>query len=73
MIFDINDIQHNETQHASIECHYTECRDYLNDLLSVVTLNVVTLSVVMLNDVLLSVLAPEGLEVGNIFQTRHST
>ncbi len=30
----------------SIECHYAECRDYLNVMLSVVMLNVVRLSVV---------------------------
>jgi hypothetical protein len=34
----INDIQPN-----SIECHYGECRDYLNVMLSVVRLNVVML------------------------------
>jgi hypothetical protein len=52
------DIQHNDTRHTSIkyrygECHYAECRDYLNVMLSVVRPNVVMLSVVTL-----SVLAP---------------
>ena len=54
-----NDIQHNDTQHNglvttlsidiqhnSIECHYAECRNYLNVMQSVVRLNVVKLSVV---------------------------
>jgi hypothetical protein len=45
-----NDIQHNGdsygTQHNSIECHYAECRDYLNVKLSVVRLNGVRLSVI---------------------------
>ena len=40
-----------DIQHNSIECHYAECRDYLNVMqsgvrLSVVRLNVVKLSVV---------------------------
>jgi hypothetical protein len=42
-------------QHNSIECHYAECRNYLNVILSVVMLSVVMLSVVMLNVVMLSV------------------
>jgi hypothetical protein len=42
-----------DIQHNSIECHYAECRDYLNYMLSVVRLNVIILSVVML-----SVVAP---------------
>jgi hypothetical protein len=41
------DIQNNS------KCHYAECRDYLNVMLSVVRLNVV-----MLNVVMLSVVAP---------------
>ena len=44
-----------DTQHNSIECHYAECRDYLNGKLSVVMLNVIMLSVVMLNGIMLSV------------------
>jgi hypothetical protein len=39
----------NDTQYNSIECHYAECRDYLNVMLSVVMLNVFMLSVVMLS------------------------
>ncbi len=35
-----------DTQHNSIECHYAECRDYLNVMLSVIRQNVVLLSVV---------------------------
>ncbi len=38
-----------DIKHNSIECHYAECRDYLNVILSVVLLNVVMLSVVRLN------------------------
>jgi hypothetical protein len=52
-----NDTQHNrlsydtqhrhiDIQHNSIECHYAECRDYLNVMPSVVRLNVIMLSVV---------------------------
>jgi len=37
-----------------MECHYAECRDYLN-----VVLNVVMLSVVRLNVVMLNVVAPK--------------
>ncbi len=48
----------NGTQHNSIECHYAECRDYLNVMLSVIRLKVVMLSVVRLNVVMLSVVAP---------------
>ncbi len=44
-----------DIQHNSIECHYAECRDYLNVMLNVVMLNVVMLNVVMLNIVMLSV------------------
>jgi hypothetical protein len=33
-ILRINDIQHNETRHTSIEGHYVDCCDYLNVLLS---------------------------------------
>ncbi len=40
------------------ECHYAECRDYLNVMLSVVMPSVVMPSVVMLNVVMLSVVAP---------------
>jgi len=43
-------------QHNSIECHYAECRDYLNVMLSVIMLNVVVLSVIRLNVVMLSVI-----------------
>ncbi len=35
-----------DIQHDSIECHFAECRNYLNFMLSVVRLNVVMLSVV---------------------------
>jgi hypothetical protein len=35
-----------DTQHNSIECHYGECFDYLNVMLSVIMLSVVMLSVV---------------------------
>ncbi len=53
----------NDTQNNSIECHYAECRDYLNVMLSVVMLNVVMLwfvwlNVVILSGVRLSVVAP---------------
>ena len=45
-----HDTQHNgpsyDTQHNNIECHYAECRDYLNVMLSVIKLNVVMLNVV---------------------------
>ncbi len=41
------------------ECHYVECRNYLNVMLSVIMLNVIMLSVVRLNVVMLSVVAPE--------------
>ena len=44
-----------DIQHNSIECHYAECRDYLNVIQSVIMLNVVMLSVVMLTVVMLSV------------------
>ncbi len=47
-----------DIQHNSIECHYAECRDYLNVMLSVILLNVVMLSVVRLNVILLSVVGP---------------
>ncbi len=42
-----------DIQRNSKECHYAECRDYLN-----VELNVVVLSVVRLNVIRLSVVAP---------------
>ncbi len=35
-----------DIQRNSKECHYAECRDYLNVMLSVVRLNVIMLSVV---------------------------
>ncbi len=35
-----------DIQHNSKECHYAECRDYLNVMLSVVRLNVIMLSAV---------------------------
>ncbi len=44
-----------DIQHYSMECHYAECRDYLNVKLSIVMLNVIMLNVVMLNDVMLNV------------------
>jgi hypothetical protein len=44
-----------DIQHNSIECHYAECRNYLNVMLSVVMLSVVMLSVVTLNVIRLSV------------------
>jgi len=58
-----------DIQHNSIECHYAECRDYLNVMLSVVMLSVDRLNVIMLNVarpnvVILSVVAPpKGREV----------
>ncbi len=42
-----------------VECHCGACRDYLNAVLSVFTLNVVMLSVGMLNVVMMSVMAPK--------------
>ncbi len=47
------------TQHNSIECHYAECRDFLNAMMDVVMLNVVMLSVVWMNVIMLSVVAPK--------------
>ncbi len=47
-----------DIQHNSIECHYAECHDYLNDTLSIVMLNVFLLSVIRLNVVMLSVVVP---------------
>jgi hypothetical protein len=47
-----------EIQHNSIECHFAECRDYLNVMLSVIILNVIVLSVIRLKVVMLSVVAP---------------
>ncbi len=38
-----------DIQHNSKECHYAECRDYLNVMLSVVMLDVVMLNVIMLS------------------------
>ncbi len=46
-----------EIQHNSIECHFAECRDHLNVMLSVIILNVIVLSVVRLNVVMLIVVA----------------
>jgi hypothetical protein len=48
---DRHDIQHNDTQHTSIECRYAEFRlpesgDCFNAMLSVVIMNAVVLSVV---------------------------
>jgi hypothetical protein len=42
-----------DIQRNNKECHYAECRDYLNVMLSVVML-----SVVRLNAIMLSVVAP---------------
>jgi hypothetical protein len=42
-----------DIQHNSIECHYADCRDYLNVMLCVVMLSFVGLNVVMM-----SVVAP---------------
>ncbi len=44
-----------DIQHNSIECHYAECRDYLNVMLSVIRLKVVMLSVIRLKVVMLNV------------------
>jgi hypothetical protein len=38
-----------DIQHKIIECHYAECRDYLNVMLSVVMLSVIRPNVVMLS------------------------
>ncbi len=45
MTLGINNIQHNETQHISVERQYAGCHDYLNVMLSVIMLNVVMLKV----------------------------
>jgi hypothetical protein len=50
-----------DIQYNSIECHYAECRDYLNVMLSVILKNVIMLSVVSLNVVLLRVIAPKNI------------
>jgi hypothetical protein len=42
------DIHHNSIECHYAECCYAECHDYLNDMLSDVTLNVFVLSVVRL-------------------------
>ncbi len=42
----VTTLSKNDTQHNSIECHYAECRDYLNVMLRVVMLNVIMMSVV---------------------------
>ncbi len=47
-----------DIQHSNIECHYAECRDYLNVMMIGVMLNFIMLSVVRLNVVMLSVVAP---------------
>ncbi len=44
-----------DIQHNSIECHYPECRDYLNVMLSAIMLSAIILSAIMLNVVMLSV------------------
>ncbi len=49
------DIQHNSIEYYYAECHYAQCRNYLNAMLSVVMQNVVMLSVIRLNVVILSV------------------
>ncbi len=56
----INDIQHNDTQHTTIECcyadrRYAECCNCLNVTLSVIMLNVFILNLMLLNVVILSV------------------
>jgi hypothetical protein len=43
------DIQHNSIECHYAKCYYTECRDYLNVILSVVRLNVVMLSAIAPN------------------------
>jgi hypothetical protein len=50
-----------DIQYNSIECHYAECRDYLNVMLCVIMKNVIVLSVVSLNVVLLRVIAPKNI------------
>jgi hypothetical protein len=37
------------TTHNSMECHYAECHNYLNVMLSVVIMSVVVQNVVMLS------------------------
>ncbi len=54
-----------DIHHNSIACHFDECRDYLNVMLSVIMLNVGMLSVVRLNVVMLSVVAPKLMSVNN--------
>jgi hypothetical protein len=68
MTLGINGIQHNVFRFIKAVCHYAECYDCLNVMLSVVMLNVVRLnvfilsvvmpSVVRLNVVMLRVVAP---------------
>ncbi len=60
-----------DIQLNSIECHYAECRDYLNVMRSVVRLNVIMLSVVRLNVVMLSVVAPSFLLLLCVFGATH--
>jgi hypothetical protein len=50
------DIQHDSIGRYYAQCHYAECRDYFNIMLSVVRLSVFMLSVVRLNVVMLSVI-----------------
>jgi hypothetical protein len=52
--FSVNDIQYNDTQNTSFECHYAECPDYLNAMLSLIMLNFIMLSVIMLSAVMMS-------------------
>jgi hypothetical protein len=51
MTLGISDIQHSDTQHASIECRFSfaECRNYVNVKWSVIILTVVMLTVVILS------------------------
>ena len=41
-----------------IKCHYAECRDYFDVMLTAAMLNVVLLSVVILDIIMLSVVLP---------------
>ncbi len=45
---------------AYAECRYAACLDYLNDMLSVIMLNVAMLSVKILIVIMLSVLVPSN-------------
>ncbi len=55
-----------DIKHNSIECHYPECRDYLNVMLNAIMLNVIILRVIRLNIDMLSVVAPISLSYSNI-------